>query len=131
MANKSAIKKAFYKTTDALFDDILKISENNDNYKKLRSYYNQYSLVKDMNSKFIIDSFILSVYPFKEQIENRNEDFFTSNEFIKDAVVDTNDFNFAISLKTMWKTNLSDENKKIIWDYFNVLMKLCQKYISN
>jgi len=131
MANKSAIKKAFYKTTDALFDDILKISENNDNYKKLRSYYNQYSLVKDMNSKFIIDSFILSVYPFKEQIENRNEDFFTSNEFIKDAVVDTNDFNFAVSLKTMWKTNLSDENKKIIWDYFNVLMKLCQKYISN
>jgi hypothetical protein len=131
MANKSAIKKAFYKTTDALFDDILKISKNNDNYKKLRSYYNQYSLVKDMNSKFIIDSFVLSVYPFKEQIENRNEEFFTSNEFIKDAVVDTSDFNFAVSLKKMWKTNLSDENKKIIWDYFNVLMKLCQKYISN
>lgn len=130
MANKFAIKKAFYKTTDALFDDILKISENNDNYKKLKSYYNQYSLVKDMNSKVIIDSFILSVYPFKEQIENRNEEFFTSNEFIKDTV-DTNDFNFAVSLKTMWKTNLIEENKKIIWDYFNVLMKLCQKYISN
>lgn len=130
MANKSAIKKAFYKTTDALFDDILKISENNDNYKKLKSYYNQYSLVKDMNSKIIIDSFVLSVYPFKEQIENRNEEFFTSNEFIKDTV-DTDDFNFAVSLKTMWKTNLSEENKKIIWDYFNVLMKLCQKYIGN
>lgn len=130
MSNKSAIKKAFYKTTDALFDDILKISKNNDNYKKLKSYYNQYSLVKDMNSKVIIDSFIFSVYPFKEQIENRNEEFFTSNEFIKDTV-DTNDFNFAVSLKTMWKTNLIEENKKIIWDYFNVLMKLCQKYISN
>ena len=130
MAQKSAIKKAFYKTTDALFEDILKISENHDNFKKLRSYYNQYSLVKDINSKIIIDSFVISVYPFKEQIQNRNEDFFTSNEFIKDTV-DSNDFNFAVSLKTMWKTNLSEENKKIIWDYFNVLMKLCQKYIDN
>jgi hypothetical protein len=116
MSQKLAIKKAFYKTTDALFEDILEISKNNDNHKKLKYYYNQYSLVKEINSKIIIDSFIISVYPFKEQIENRNEEFFTSNEFIKDTV-DSNDFNFAISLKIMWKTNLSEENKKIRFIY--------------
>ena len=69
------------------------------------------------------------IYIYKEPIVNQNEDFFIKrdyNEDIKDLQYDSQwSLDQVLNLKELW-SKLNDENKNIIWTYFNVLIKLVE-----
>ena len=71
----------------------------------------------------VLTSFIETVYPFKEHIMNKNEDF-----FLGDEVSDKKDYlSEALHLEDLWKNKLSDENKEVVWKYFQVMTVLAEK----
>jgi hypothetical protein len=75
--------------------------------------------------QLVMDGFIKWVYPWKEQIINSNEEFFEKSERIFGPIPADK----VIRFKKMWKENLlSDDDKKIVWSYFNVYIKCIERY---
>lgn len=95
----------------------------NDN--KIKSYSNLVEMLPSIVYKKTIEQFYLLTKPYEEQIVNHDEEFMLNQEFngYNDNVMD-NIFYF----KKLWKdTNLSENNKKVIFEYINVLFKLSKK----
>jgi len=82
--------------------------------------------MKRMNPKVIFTTFYQFVYPFKDQILNRNEDFFLNMDFTKVAGSEANSMMTVMNLKKYWST-MTDQTKECMWQYFGVLVKLCEK----
>lgn len=82
--------------------------------------------MKKMNPKVIYNTFSQYVYPFKDQILNRNEDFFLNMDFSKINGVEATNMMTVMNLKKYWGT-MSDQTKECMWQYFGVLIKLCDK----
>jgi len=75
--------------------------------------------------QLIMDGFIKWVYPWKEQILASNEEFFEKSERIFGPIPADKVTRF----KKMWKDNLlSEDDKKIVWSYFNVYIKCIERY---
>ena len=74
----------------------------------------------------LIRSFVKYVYPHKEHILNKNETF-----FLGDGLSVKNDYMAeAIHLTDLWKNKLSDENKEVVWKYFQVMVVLAGKSVE-
>ena len=77
---------------------------------------------------------------FKRNIRDKNEDFFLKNDYndvlnndnIQSMTNNNQDINnkLILKLKKYW-IDLNEENKIIVWDYFTVLLKLCDKVYPN
>ena len=86
--------------------------------------------------KMPIEQFVLNVLEYKNQIDEYNESFFLSREFkmkadltIKDSkYIKTSGFmNILGDVESIW-TTLSDDNKKNIFDYMQVLCYYAQEF---
>ena len=102
-------------------------------YEYLRVFKEKFNLLTQFNVRKSIEYFKNGIYIYKEQIVNRNEDFFIKrnyNEDIKDLQYDSQydsqwSLDQVLNLKDLW-SKLDDENKNIIWIYFNVLIKIVE-----
>tara|TARA_Y100000361_G_scaffold148148_1_gene160594 strand:- start:209 stop:613 length:405 start_codon:yes stop_codon:yes gene_type:complete len=71
---------------------------------------------------------------YKENIRNKNEEFFLNNDYsdvLNNELVkknNDNDINDKLinKLKDYWK-NLDNDNREIVWQYFTILLKICDK----
>ena len=71
---------------------------------------------------------------YKENIRNKNEEFFLNNDYsdvLNNELVkknNDNDINDKLinKLKGYWK-NLDNDNREIVWQYFTILLKICDK----
>ena len=75
----------------------------------------------------IIKSFIEHIYPYKQRVLAKDETFFLETGNVKS---ETDYLSESIHLKKIWKDNLSNENKEIVWKYFQVLILLSEKHIN-
>lgn len=76
-----------------------------------------------VNQRVVIDSFIKYVYPFKDQIQKKDEHF-----FLKPGNVGEDDYiSEALQLRELWKNELRPENKDMLWKYFQVLIVLAER----
>lgn len=120
-----SIKQTFLKQTDNFMDELCTIFPQNMDIQLFREKYN---LARSANSNLIIDYFCLYVYPLKQKIMNQEESFFLEGggqEELKDA----SGLRFRDNITKLWKSEMSDENKEIIWKYFKVFIILCEKYL--
>jgi hypothetical protein len=85
-------------------------------------------VIKDrIDENTLMNRFINTAIPFKEQINKRDENFFLKEE----DVFSSFDNKKIIAFKSLWQSpNIDDEDKEIIWKWFDVLIFLCEKYIS-
>lgn len=73
---------------------------------------------------------------YKENIRNKNEEFFLNNDYsdvlnnehLKKHKHNDNDINDKLinKLKGYWK-ELDDNNREIVWQYFTILLKICDR----
>lgn len=82
--------------------------------------------MKRMNPKVIFTTFYQFVYPFRDQILNRHEEFFLNMDFSKIAGGEAGNMMTVMNLKKYWGS-MSDQTKDCMWQYFGVLIKLCEK----
>lgn len=75
---------------------------------------------------------------YKENIITKNEDFFMNNDYSDvlnnenlQKLNSDNDVNNKLinKLKDYWK-DLDDDNRNIVWQYFTVLLKICDRAYS-
>ena len=71
---------------------------------------------------------------YKDNIRNKNEAFFLksdysdvlNNENLKEYNNDNVNNKLINKLKGYW-VNFDDDNKNTVWDYFTILLKICDK----
>ncbi len=86
-------------------------------------YLYKYKLITKINCAYAIDSFIQKVLPFKEQIVNKNEDFFinkSSDANMKEYIND------IIGIQEVY-FKLDDNSKENIWDILLALVYLAEE----
>ena len=95
----------------------------------LRLGHNMIILLKKTNPRKLLELYDTYVTDFREQIDQKNENFFIQHDFNDVASKNQNEemtFNLVVKIKEYWK-DLSDTNKETSWKYFQVLNKLSDK----
>jgi hypothetical protein len=91
-----------------------------------------------------MESFIYFVLPMREKIMQRSEDFFLGNEFKqsitekmnqmnKENIIQKSDNEITMmhnKISKMWKNDMTDEDKDVVWKYFQVMIVLSERYIQ-
>jgi hypothetical protein len=76
----------------------------------------------------ILNYFILKILPLKDMITNRNEDFFLNHCTLFDKL-QSDKANSISHFKKLWRSGcLDDDDKKVVWQWFDSFVYLCEKY---
>ena len=121
-----SITQIFLQQTDNFNNDLVNIFPNNGEILVLQQKYN---FIRSANSKLIIEYFIEFIFPYKEKIKNKDEDFFIEGGG-QSEIKNKSGLKLKDNIKTLWLNQMSSDNKEIIWKYFNVFALLCGKYIA-
>jgi len=103
-----------------LIDDLLTIFPDEPDILLIRLYFeNQVDPITLMNG------FVKWVYPWKNHIKNRNEDFFKKNDHIFGPLPTDKVYYFK---RRVEDGTLDKEDKDTMWKYFDLFIKLIDKY---
>ncbi len=125
----------FNNQIDALID-ALKNIEKIKTDPAIQLFEMKLAAAKKLNIKIPIENFIKNVYQYKDHIMKKDEEFFLGNidQRVKEVAIDNEDvetkLHQALNIKNHWKNNLNNEEKETIWKYFQVLIKLSERYIT-
>jgi hypothetical protein len=66
---------------------------------------------------------------YRTQILNKEEEFFINHDYVEERGEHSEEFTERLisKIKSYWKT-MTAENREIVWSYFTLLTKLCEKY---
>ena len=110
----------FNNIIDNFLDELQKILPGE---KDIIIFRSQLDITKMITPSKILESFLKFVYPYKQQILERNESFFLGdNVGVKEDYLSN-----AIHLTDLWKTKLSKEKKEVVWKYFQVMIIIADK----
>lgn len=73
----------------------------------------------------IMDYIIKWLIPCVDKIKKKDEDFFLNNDDMFSKLPNAK----VLHIKILWQSGkLTDEDKDIIWDWFNVFSTICTRY---
>lgn len=78
-----------------------------------------------LSNEMLISYMTEKILPLKQMIVDKNEEFFLSNNDLFDKLNNGKVSHF----KKVW-TNIDDNNKQVIWSWFNCFINLTEKYLS-
>lgn len=120
-----SVKQVFMQQFDNFVNELCTIFPNSNEVLMFREKYN---LIRYANSKLIVEYFIIYILPHKKKIINQEESFFLEGGG-QEEIKDKSGLKFRDSIKSLWISEMSDENKEIIWKYFKIFTILSEKYI--
>jgi hypothetical protein len=120
-----SVKQIFLQQIDNFLNELCNLFSKNNELLLLREKYN---LLKSANSKLVIEYFIKYIYPFKSKIVNQEEVFFLEGGG-QDDIKDNSGLKLRDNIRNLWISEMSDDNKEIIWKYFKIFILLCEKYV--
>lgn len=120
-----SIKQTFIQQIDNFLNELCTIFPHNGEIQLLNE---KYILIRSANSNLVIEYFVEFIYPFKNQIMSEDEKFFISGGGQED-LKNNSGLKFRDNIKKLWISEMSDENKEIIWKYFKIFILLSEKYI--
>lgn len=80
----------------------------------IRKYKNKFELTKSTKPRLALDKIMPDLSKHSQNITQRNESLFMDNASVIEG----------IDLKKLWTSGISDNTKKVIWDYLNTLLML-------
>lgn len=130
--DKYQVLKVFNDKIYEFVTDLLVIYPNDEDLYAFKKGLRLIWIVDDRKTIRIFKKFILDNY--KNELITRNETFFLEHSFeseINNYNREETDFSMQLMnrLKFYWK-NLTCENKKTIYNYFDVLILLCENYFQ-
>lgn len=96
---------------------------------KIRTYYRMFSISRKYNKQLPIKVFMGGCMHFKDQIKNRDSDFFMNRQTFVEKCVSVSSFSDDLGIRGHW-SSLSNDTKKNIWDYVQTLYVLGENYIN-
>jgi hypothetical protein len=127
ISEKHILLKKFYRTLSLLFKIGEKIDEKNIHLLWIK---NQVALGRRLDEDEIIFRMKDKLWEYREQIINRNEDFFKNNQFSK-FIKNDDRKKLMYSMINMFKnkiSGLSKEGRDEIWNLIQLLLACCIKY---
>lgn len=127
--------KLFNTQVQNLIEDLITVLPNE---KDLLLAKEKINIALGLDTEIILRAFLKYIYPYKKAIENRDESFFLSDKINNDVtkVADQEKIsgeyalNKILGMKKIWANNLDPESKNSVWEYFKVLIVLCERYIA-
>ncbi len=99
--------------------------------KALKTFYHTVEFMKKTNPREVMNQFKNYVYPYKDQILKKDENFFLNNSF-SDSIQGNHVISEMIRIKTIWSSGqLTAKDKECIWNYFKVFIYLIDKEYPN
>lgn len=122
--SKSVICKQFNYQFMNLLKQLINVYPN---LEQLKEYHVGLKLLLITNEKFLINIFDKYIIQYKDQIIEKDEKFFLDIDYSK---YDDEDVTSQSQIfKEIWTSELTtEETKKNIWLYFNIFIKLIEKY---
>lgn len=114
------VSKKLKKQVVNLLDDFLQIIPEDTDLLMIRIFFET-----SVNPNTIMEGFIQWVYPWKQQIKDRDEKYFQDN----DNMFGPLPLDKVKKIRTMYNDGTFDEeDKEVIWNYFNVFIGLIEKF---
>lgn len=117
--SKKIFMDAFYTQFADFLSQLIQVFPDDPDFP---AYKTGLTLLQKTNPMLVVDQVIIHVLPFENIITTRNEDFFLKHEFSEyntlDQVID--------KLKQLW-TQLTENDKKCVWDYITLLLTLAKR----
>ena len=83
-------------------------------------------ILNEMSPELLINRFIEDILHLKDKVIQRDSSFFLENRLLYlDANIDENKTNH---FKELWQKNIDDEDREIIWEWFDLLITLSEEY---
>lgn len=80
----------------------------------------------------VINYFVRKVLPLKNMVESRNEDFFLNNCTLMEDINNQKTKGRVNHFKKLWRSEtLDDEDKEVVWQWFDIFITLSEKYQKN
>jgi hypothetical protein len=115
----------FYSQFSEFLDQLIKVFPEDSDFP---TYKSGLFLLQKTNPILVPDQVVIHVGPFEQTIQARDESFFKEHGF--DQYTDDNALDLIIKkMKERWDT-LSDNNKKVVWDYTTLLLSLARKCMT-
>ena len=122
-----SIKQIFLQQIDNFINELCTIFTKNGEILLFREKYN---LIRGANSSLIIEYFVKYILPHKTVIMNEDSAFFLDGGG-QEELKDNSGLKFRDNITNLWKSEMSYQNKEIIWKYFKIFILLCEKYLSS
>ena len=77
----------------------------------------------------VMNYFVHKVLPLKNMVSERNEDFFLNHCTLMEDIQSKEKRGKVNNFKKLWRSDrLDDDDKKIMWDWFDSFIFLAEKY---
>ena len=126
-----SIPIAFNNQLDKFLDELIQTYPEDKDFPYYKRLVDQ---LKRVNVRKPIELYAFTVYKHVKLIEERNSEFFFNNfgKLVSDETEDKGNqaeaFRLFENIKTYWQ-GMNEDNRKIIWDYLNVLTKLAMRFL--
>ena len=120
----------FNNTIDCLIDSLIDRYSHHEYFgKELRLTKEKFALLRKTNPAKIVEGVLVKVYPYKKQIMDEDDEFFIQKSYDGDT---KNEGNLVkvLRIKELWDTDMDDNTKKTLFNYFKVLIILAEKYVA-
>ena len=130
MSEKTTTLTKFNNTVDQMINNLIERYEYHEYFhKELNLTREKFLLLRKTNPMKVIEGILVWVYPYKQQIMDEDESFFLKKNFEEDTKNEGHLVK-ALRIKDLWETDMDDNTKKALFNYFKVFIILAERYVA-
>lgn len=125
--SKKILIDAFYGQFSNFLEELSKLFPGDSDFP---AYRTSVLLIKKANPNLVIKEIMSHVIPFEDMIRARDAGYFLGGRPSQDAVdlVSSQSIDPVLDkLRGCWRA-MSDENRKVVWDYMILLIEIAKRY---
>ena len=127
MASRKILIDAFFNTYEDFMQQMIAVYPDDRDFPL---YVSGLAMFRRVNPAIVVGKTWKWVSKFEDQIKNRDESFFLEYDYSTDTEGEEPLEQTLEKLRGMWR-GLSEHNRKIVWDYVNIIMELSRRCSGN
>ncbi len=127
MATKKILVYAFFNTYEDFMNQMIAVYPDDRDFPLYKSGLGMFRRV---NPAIIVGKTWKWVSKFEGQIKERDERFFLEYDYSTDTEGEEPLEQTLEKLRSMWR-ELNEHNRKVVWDYVNLIMELARRCSGN
>ncbi len=129
MSGVSTLTK-FNNTVEQMIDALIERYSYHEYFRKEFALNKEkFLLLRKTNPRKVIEGILVFVYPYRKQIMEEDESFFIQKNY-EDDTKDEGHLVQALRIKELWGSDMDENTKKNIFNYFKVLIVLAERYVG-
>jgi hypothetical protein len=119
------------KFNNQLNDFMLKLIDLFPEEKSISVYHDKFCFIRKIHPRKIYNNMLELLYPYKDHIMNKDDTFFFKLLDDNRKEIDKQESLLCnINFHKLWKSDISDDIRNAIWQYFQVIIILMEQIIQ-